>query len=479
MLRNPALGMRERDREEHPSLGLSQVSIARGASNRRVLLTMAGLLVLFVFQRSGAADPPAQNDDSAPRVSFEPNEVSLREPLVVIVTNAPSELIDAVTENKKLTLFFNDVPLRGLRTEARIVNSNLVRIKFQLELTEASRTNWIQLLRKHNFHVLDMPVTVGLDDGSWVFHTPKEEKLRFRVLPKIEFVVWIIFVALFLVCFIYLWGWTELLRDSGPAAPKRLHRPYSLARCQMAVWFALVIIAFIYLRLVTGGELDTITPTILALIGIGAGTALGAHAQDDNKRLRQLRENLELEAKANLKQEDLTRKEELEAWLTDTPKLEEERDTLEYALGDDPNRVNMEVDTLKAIRAKSQADNDRLTRLLDVQRYQHYQIGKPEEERKKQNARRAFLAKILEGRASQGIKEDVLTDDVGISFHRFQMAVWTIVLAIIFVADVIGLVAMPEFSPTLLGLMGISSGTYLGFMLAEPHSSEQSQPKPK
>jgi hypothetical protein len=27
--------------------------------------------------------------------------------------------------------------------------------------------------------------------------------------------------------------------------------------------------------------------------------------------------------------------------------------------------------------------------------------------------------------------------------------------------------AMPEFSPTLLGLMGISSGTYLGFKFPE------------
>jgi len=32
--------------------------------------------------------------------------------------------------------------------------------------------------------------------------------------------------------------------------------------------------------------------------------------------------------------------------------------------------------------------------------------------------------------------------------------------------------AMPEFGNTLLALMGISSGTYLGFMINEPHSSE-------
>ena len=42
------------------------------------------------------------------------------------------------------------------------------------------------------------------------------------------------------------------------------------------------------------------------------------------------------------------------------------------------------------------------------------------------------------------------------------MFVWTLVLGVIFVASVYNDLSMPEFSATLLGLMGISSGTYLG-----------------
>ena len=57
--------------------------------------------------------------------------------------------------------------------------------------------------------------------------------------------------------------------------------------------------------------------------------------------------------------------------------------------------------------------------------------------------------------------EDILTDKDGVSVHRFQMFVWTIVLGIVFGISVVQDLVMPEFSATLLGLMGISSATFL------------------
>ena len=58
---------------------------------------------------------------------------------------------------------------------------------------------------------------------------------------------------------------------------------------------------------------------------------------------------------------------------------------------------------------------------------------------------------------------DLLSDkgSTGVSFHRFQMATWTVVLGVVFVQGVYQALAMPEFSATLLSLMGISAGTYL------------------
>ncbi len=49
------------------------------------------------------------------------------------------------------------------------------------------------------------------------------------------------------------------------------------------------------------------------------------------------------------------------------------------------------------------------------------------------------------------------------SFHRFQIIVWTLVLGVVFCSEVLTKLAMPSFDSTLLILMGISSGTYLGF----------------
>ena len=53
-----------------------------------------------------------------------------------------------------------------------------------------------------------------------------------------------------------------------------------------------------------------------------------------------------------------------------------------------------------------------------------------------------------------------------ITFHRFQIVVWTLILGVVFVSEVLTKLAMPAFDATLLVLMGISSGTYLGFRVS-------------
>ena len=68
---------------------------------------------------------------------------------------------------------------------------------------------------------------------------------------------------------------------------------------------------------------------------------------------------------------------------------------------------------------------------------------------------------------SAGFLRDILSDGSGYSFHRFQIFAWTIVLGVIFVSSVYNGLTMPEFSTTLLGLMGLSSGTYIGFKFPE------------
>jgi ABC-type Mn2+/Zn2+ transport system permease subunit len=68
-------------------------------------------------------------------------------------------------------------------------------------------------------------------------------------------------------------------------------------------------------------------------------------------------------------------------------------------------------------------------------------------------------------RVSRGFLRDILSDDEGIDISRMQMAVWTLVLTFVFVYSVWSDLAMPTFDPVLLGLLGISNGTYVGFKM--------------
>lgn len=71
--------------------------------------------------------------------------------------------------------------------------------------------------------------------------------------------------------------------------------------------------------------------------------------------------------------------------------------------------------------------------------------------------------------ASEDFFKDILTDADGISLHRFQSFAWTIVLGIVFIVEVLinPMGSMPTFDATLLALLGISGGTYLGFKIPE------------
>ncbi|MET0395119.1 MAG: hypothetical protein ABW019_18375 [Chitinophagaceae bacterium] len=65
---------------------------------------------------------------------------------------------------------------------------------------------------------------------------------------------------------------------------------------------------------------------------------------------------------------------------------------------------------------------------------------------------------------SHGFFTDILSDDDGISLHRFQYVVWTIIAVAVYLYKLSGVQTgcrMPELSDTLLALTGISSATYL------------------
>jgi len=71
---------------------------------------------------------------------------------------------------------------------------------------------------------------------------------------------------------------------------------------------------------------------------------------------------------------------------------------------------------------------------------------------------------------SDGFLLDILSDNQGISIHRFQNVVWTVIAMIVYLNKVYIIkteCALPELSGTLLALTGISSATYLALKTQE------------
>jgi magnesium-transporting ATPase (P-type) len=68
---------------------------------------------------------------------------------------------------------------------------------------------------------------------------------------------------------------------------------------------------------------------------------------------------------------------------------------------------------------------------------------------------------------SRGFFTDLVSYNSGVSLFRFQNVAWTIVLILVFIRTVIFYLKMPDFDSTLLMLMGISSGTYIGGKVTE------------
>jgi hypothetical protein len=195
----------------------------------------------------------------------------------------------------------------------------------------------------------------------------------------------------------------------------------------MAFWFFLVYASYVSIWLITSA-LDTITSSLLALMGISAGTALGEALIDNGKdttitnQLQDLTaEKQALEQGITQTQADLDATDPASATATD----QSNRELLNRQLTDSRTRLNQLDQQLRTVTAQSAPS------------------------------------------VSAGFLRDILSDGSGYSFHRFQIFAWTIVLGIIFVSSVYNNLTMPEFSTTLLGLMGLSAGTYIGFKFPE------------
>jgi hypothetical protein len=200
---------------------------------------------------------------------------------------------------------------------------------------------------------------------------------------------------------------TNLLRDQPPPDGRGLRGPFSLAKVQMAWWLFFVAWAFLFIGVVLG-DFNSITTSTLVLLGISAGTTLGSKMVDSTKQ----KTAQDLKAtKAAL--------------------------NTQMAAVSEPALPVFQARAIQLQQATAQLDD----------------LERPQDQLQ-----------------SRGLLPDIMSDENGISIHRFQMVVWTVVLTAIFVWKVCQDFAMPEFSTTLLTMMGISAGAYVTLKVPEKHS---------
>jgi hypothetical protein len=127
-------------------------------------------------------------------------------------------------------------------------------------------------------------------------------------------------------------------------------------------------------------------------------------------------------------------------------------------------------DQRKALLSEQSDLSTRLSALMALQRaLTADEIAEQQQKQQRLATVNASLAALPSPvSTSDGLVLDILRDETGISFHRFQMVAWTVILGFIFIVAVHKTLAMPDFSATLLGLMGISAGTYVGFKIPNP-----------
>jgi len=80
-------------------------------------------------------------------------------------------------------------------------------------------------------------------------------------------------------------------------------------------------------------------------------------------------------------------------------------------------------------------------------------------------AQHSMLTTYLPGqeKPSRGFISDILSDNEGLSFSRFQLVIWTMILLMVFLSSMYDVFAIPNLDVPLLLLMCIGSVTYLGF----------------
>lgn len=312
------------------------------------------------------------------------------------------------TSAEELVLYIDGVPLQKAELQ-RIKDNNAEFRLIRDAANKEHREAWNRLLARPERFSMPVAIAVGpVNKPPWPLATGADVPSDANEIQLVILWPWrLFFFFLAMATLLYaMWQLAHqsgMLRDGQPKDGTKVGT-FSLARCQMAWWFVIVLGSFLFLGIVLDTA-DTFNTTALALLGISGGTGFVSILMDRGKQT----------AAAEAKR-----------------KAEEERAKFTSA-----PEAAVDAAPLQSLRMQETAAV----------------ISKADE--------------VLTTGESNGFLTDLLSDESGVSLHRLQILVWTLVLSVLFVWEVYSELQMPTFSATLLALMGLSSATYVGIKNTE------------
>jgi len=394
-----------------------------------VLLCIAGCLICDAQEKASSAAAKVSDAKKAPEQTPEVNPCDVQEGNNITPTTpyieSTSDDVTVVVQDldaclKKENILASDLRVApdGVLLPKILPISGPARqnyVKFTLRIDpydRDDRARWAKIIRSMRQSNNGVPFTLANGKTGEAFAS--RQRIVINLYPNYTPYVFAGLVVVLIGLIVLGWK-SNMLRDnpSGETDPKANY-PYSLGRLQMAFWFYLVIGGYMYIWLLTG-QSYTPTGSVLALLGISSATGFAAA-------------------------------------IVDRGKISEAKNT---RIGLENQKAALES-RIQDMEAAHPADGSDLAKQI---------LGKKDQ----LAATSLQLASTPEPTASRSksFLNDLFCDGDGVSFHRFQIIVWTFVLGIVFIKAVHSDLAMPDFDATLLGLMGLSSGTYIGFKFPE------------
>ncbi len=229
----------------------------------KVLNFVALLLGIFLATQSASAQ--SVSPGTTPKVVEFSGDLRIGREVTLTVAHLSEWARDH--DPQRLVLYLNGRPLKHLYPEQVDLSEN--KLRFHLRASDLSQPAWSDLLHEPRFY-RPVTVSVGLEDQS-SFKTvfDYDNRLNLTVIPKVPGIISMLLVLVSIPLFLLLAKSTDIIRERGPQPPHGNAKRYSLSRVQTAFWFFLVSIAYVCLRLLTG-DLNNLTPSVLALMGINA-----------------------------------------------------------------------------------------------------------------------------------------------------------------------------------------------------------------